>query len=456
MEKLLTPGLLLLSTLNVFSADIPENKKLNVLFLLADDLRWNSLGCMGNSMLKTQNIDQLSREGVRFTNACVTTSICMVSRATLFTGQYMSRHGITSFGKAITEQAFTETYPAILKNAGYWTGYVGKYGVGKIRDKDFDYQVEYEAKHWQPDGNGDSIQITAKNQRDALTFLNSRPKEKPFCLTVGFFACHAQDNHPDQYLYQPQSEIYYKDDIIPIPKTATEKHLKALPSFLSDEENEGRIRWHWRFDTAEKYQRYMKAYYRMLTEMDLAIGQIINELKKQGVYDNTLIIFMGDNGYFHGEHGLADKWYPYQEALKVPLIVHDPRITHGKRNSTNDEFVLNIDIAPTIIAAVGKKIPEAMQGSDISPLYLAKKKKTWRKEFFYEHPVVLNERRIPASEALVTHVNKYIFWPNYNHEEYFDLKKDPYEENNGIKLSENSFAVGVLKERFKILKEKAK
>jgi arylsulfatase A-like enzyme len=456
MEKILSSGIILISAVTVFSAERQENKRPNIVFLLADDLRWNSLGCMGNSLLITPNIDQLSREGVRFTNACVTTSICMVSRATLLTGQYMSRHGITAFGKALPENAFNNTYPSVLRKAGYWTGYVGKYGVGKIRENDFDYSIEYEGKHWWPEKDGDSIHVTARNQRDALDFLNKRPKDKPFCLTVGFFATHAEDKHPDQYRYQNSSEKYYKDDVIPVSKTATENHFRALPPFLSNEQNEGRKRWHWRFDTPEKYQHYMKAYYRMLTEMDLACGRIISELKSQGVYENTVIIFMGDNGYFHGEHGLADKWYPYQESLKVPLIIRDPRIPEAKRSSTNDEFVLNIDIAPTILSAAGEKIPSVMQGRDFSVLYLSKKAVQWRKEFYYEHPVVLNMKRIPASEALVTHTEKYIYWPNYNFEEYFNLVRDPFEENNEINLPENSKSVSKLKNLFYQLKALAK
>lgn len=459
MQKLITSGVFIFGTVSVltaFSAEKSDNKKMNVVFLLADDLRWNSLGCAGNSILKTPNIDQLSREGVRFTNACVTTSICMVSRATLLTGQYMSRHGITKFGVQLPEKALSDTYPAVLRRAGYWTGYVGKFGVGHIRENEFDFSTEYEGKHWLPDGKGDSIHVTEKNRRDALTFLNGRPKDKPFCLTVGFFAVHAQDEHPDQYRYQPESNKYYKDVIIPTPKTASEKHFKALPSFLSTEENEGRVRWHWRFDTPEKYQKYMKAYYRMLTEEDLAIGDIIAELKREGVYENTLIIFMGDNGYFHGEHGLADKWYPYQEALKVPLIVRDPRAAINKRNTTNDEFVLNIDVAPTILAAVGEKVPSVMQGIDFSALYLNSRPPKWRSEFYYEHPVVLDEKRIPASEALVTHHDKYIYWPNYNFEEYFDLQKDPYEEHNSINEKEYSSALAIIKQHFSQLKDKAK
>jgi arylsulfatase A-like enzyme len=430
-------------------------EKVNVVFLLADDLRWNSLGCMGNDIVITPNIDKLASEGIRFSNARVTTSICMVSRASILTGQYMSRHHITRFGVEIPEKHFPETYPAVLRNAGYYTGYVGKYGVGKIRETDFDYSLINEGRHWIPNGKGDSIHVTAKNEKDALFFLKSRPKEKPFLLSVGFFATHAEDSHPDQYRYQPQNEKYYQNVVIPLPLTATEKALNSLPPFIGSEKNEGRNRWHWRFDTPEKYQRYMKAYYRMLTEMDLAIGKIVDELKTQGVYENTLIIFMGDNGYFQSEHQLADKWYPYEESIRVPLVVHDPRLPESKRNTSNDEFVLNIDIAPTIIAAAGGSIPPSVQGRDFSCFYLNKKKRNWRKDFYYEHPVVNNKTFIPSSEALVTHHDKYIFWPDYQVEEYFNLKTDRNEEYNLINNHKFRRSVNTSKKRFAELKLKA-
>ena len=123
----------------------------------------------------------------------------------------------------------------------------------------------------------------------------------------------------------------YQDVTIPVPKTATDESFRRLPPFIANEKNEGRVRWHWRFDTPEKYQTMMKNYYRLATEVDATCGRVLAELKKQGVLDNTLVIFTGDNGYFHAEHGLADKWYPHQESIRVPLIVRDPRMAAAKR-----------------------------------------------------------------------------------------------------------------------------
>ncbi len=409
-----------------------SEERMNVLFLLVDDLRSNTVGCFGNDITITPNIDQLAEEGVKFPNACVTTSISAVSRATILTGQYMSSHNIRKFNSPISEEDWKRSFPGVVRESGYYTGLIGKYGVGKIREDQFDYSLVYEARHWLPTEDGGQIHITEKNRLDALDFLKNRPKDKNFSLYLGFYATHAEDNNPEQYLYQPSSEQYYSDVTVPMSPLDTDEAFNALPEFIQDNRNEGRVRWYWRFDTPERYQKYIKGYFRMLTEVDLAIKDIIDELKAQGVYDNTLIIFMGDNGYFLSDRRLADKWYPYEEGLSVPMIIRDPRMAENKRGMSNDEFVLNVDIAPTIISAIGAEVPDCMQGEDIAQLYLNEGNVEWRQEFFYEHPTLINKERIPASEALVRHNEKYVYWPDYGYEQYFDLKKDPSELHNGI------------------------
>ena len=152
--------------------------------------------------------------------------------------------------------------------------------------------------------------------------------------------------------------------------------------------------------------------------------------KAQGVYDNTLIVFIGDNGYFHGDRGLADKWYPYEQALRVPLIVRDPRLPAGRRGRTSESLALNIDIAPTIAAAAGVAIPERMQGKDLSPLYLAARAPAWRDEFFYEHPTITSRDRIPSSQGVIRRDWKYVSWPEFAYEQLFDLKRDAQELTN--------------------------
>lgn len=408
---------------------LPAAEPPNVLVLLVDDLRWDSVGCAGNPVVVTPNIDRLAAEGVRFTQARVTTSICMTSRATILTGQHMARHGITAFGKPLTAEQFANSYPGVLKAAGYHTGYVGKYGVGRPPTGGFDFVRTSEGRHW-VEANGKKVHVTEKNTRDALDFLAARPADKPFCLCVGFFAPHAEDRAPEQYLPQPWSAKVYEGKTVPVPKTATEEAVRKLPPFLSAEKNEGRVRWRKRFDTPEKFEVYMTNYFRLVTEVDAGIGRILDELRKKGTLDNTLVVFTGDNGYFHGERGLADKWYPYEEALRVPLIVRDPRLPKAKRGITSDALVLNLDVAPTAIAAAGAKVPDVVQGRDVSPLYLAATPPAWRTEFYYQHPVVLGKDRIPRSEAVAGRTAKYIRWPDFDFEELYDLAADPREERN--------------------------
>lgn len=406
------------------------DKPMNVVVLLADDWRYDTLGVAGNPIVKTPHLDQLSSEGVRFTHACVTTSICGVSRASIMTGQWMSRHGNRGF-KGFTTP-WEETYPGILRAKGYHTGHVGKWHCGKFPADKFDFGRSYSGKHWIQDEEGKRIHVTAKNLKDSMEFLDTRPKDKPFLLNLCFFASHAEDHNPKQYLPQPQSMDLYKDVTIPNPVMRSEEAFRNLPPFLQDERNEGVVRYHWRFTTDESFQEMMKNYYRLCTEVDEVCGKVIERLRREGELENTLIIFLGDNGYFHGDRMLADKWYPYEESIRVPLIVFDPRIAQDKRGQTNDDYALNVDLAPTILTALGFEVPQGVQGRDLSPLYLGdgKPETPWRTEFFYEHATISNKHRIPSSEAVVTKTLKYTWWPEWEHEELYDLTKDPLEQKN--------------------------
>jgi arylsulfatase A-like enzyme len=425
---------------------------LNVLILYADDWRHDTLGCAGHPVVKTPNLDALAKAGVRFTRNAVTTSICGVSRATLFTGQWMSRHGNTGFKMFTTP--WQQTYPGILRHHGYHVGHIGKWHNGAFPAKDFDFGRSYQNTHWQQEPDGTKIHVTAKNEAHALEFLRTRPAEKPFCLTLAFFATHAEDGNPEQYLPQPASEALYRDTPIPVPSNASEDSWKRLPGFF-DDKNEGRLRWKKRFDEPEKYQRMMKNYYRLATEVDSTCGALLRELEKSNLLEKTLIIFTTDNGYFHGEHGLADKWYPFEESIRVPLIIRDPRLPKEKQGMERPEQTLNVDLAPTILAATGQKAPASMQGSDMAPLYLAAQPPAWRTAFFYEH-AKLSQGGIPASEALVTPEWKYFFWPRTSLEQLFNLKTDPQEENDLAKAPEHAERLANMRQEFQKLKNMAR
>ncbi len=440
---------LLFSVTGLFAAS--PARPLNVLILYADDWRFDTLGVAGHPVVKTPNLDRLAASGVRFTQAAVTTAICGVSRASLYTGQWMSRHGSRAFDAFKTP--WEHTFPGLLRSNGYTVAHVGKWHNGPFPSEHYDFGRSYMGQHWITRPNGSKVHVTQQNEQDALEFLRTRDPQKPFSLTVSFFAPHAEDRHPLQYLPQPESYEWYGDDVtVPIPPTANDDAYRRLPEFIANDANEGRNRWRWRFDTPGKYQEMMKNYFRLVSEVDATCGRILEELERLGIADSTLVIFTGDNGYYHGEHGLADKWYPHQESIRVPLIVRDPRLPATKRGGTLDEFALNVDLAPTILAAAGVSAPAGMQGSDFAPLYLAASKPAWRTEFFYEHPTIRNVEFIPSSEALVRRDVKYFFWPDFRREQLFDLTNDPHEQNDLANDPSKAPRLATLRERFNELK----
>ncbi len=450
--KSLLASLALVSALATHAIAADE-RPLNILLLYADDWRYDTLGVAGHPVVKTPHLDRLAAEGTRFTENGVTTAICGVSRACLLTGQWMSRHGCRAFGEF--ETAWSETYPGLLRKNGYHVGHVGKWHNGGFPAKEYDFGRSYFGKHWYELEEGRGVHVTQRNEEDALDFLKQRPAEKPFCLTVAFFATHAEDANPLQFLPQPQSMELYANVTVPVPVNATEESWRRLPSFFN-EKNEGRNRWHWRFDTPEKFQSMMKNYYRLASEVDATCGRLLEELRKDSTLDRTLVIFTTDNGYYHAEHGLADKWYPHRESIRVPLIIRDPRLPEARRGATNDDFTLSVDLAPTILGAAKLPAPERMQGRDMAPLYLSETKPEWRGEFFYEHPTLRNANFIPASEALVRKDWKYFYWPEQKIEQLFNLKDDPREESDLAGDAAHAERLAEMRARFAVLKAEAK
>lgn len=444
---------LLLPTAACPAAEAPATRR-NVVLLFADDWRHDTLGCAGNPIVRTPNLDRLAAEGVRFTRNCVTTSICGVSRASVLTGQWMSRHGNEAFREFKTPWA--DTYAGRLRAAGYHVGHVGKWHNGKFPAEEFDFARSYAGTHWMKQPGGGRIHVTKRNENDALEFLRTRPADKPFCLTLAFFATHAEDGNPKQFLPQEESMTWYRDVTVPVPENATDASFQRLPPFLANEKNEGRRRWHWRFDEPGKYQEMMKNYYRLATEVDAVCGKVVDELAKQKVLGETLVIFTTDNGYFHGEHGLADKWYPYEESIRTPMIVRDPRLPSDKRGLQSDAFTLNVDVAPTILAAAEIPAPQGMQGRDIAPLYLAGTPPSWRQDFFYEHAVINNKDFIPASQALVERSWKYLFWPDFGREQLFHLQEDPREEHDLAADPAQAARMETMRKRFRELRDAAR
>ncbi|MEW6356020.1 MAG: sulfatase [Planctomycetota bacterium] len=412
-------------------------RKPNILFLLTDDQRWDTMSCAGHPILKTPNLDRLAREGSLFENAFVTTPICAASRASIFLGQYECKHDFT-FGKEkiISWPAWEQSYPILLKKAGYRTGFIGKFGVVVDWKKHggpegtFDFYRpaggQYFPKSENPNGQ-ETRHLTQILGEEAIEFLKGCSKGQPFCLSVSFKAPHVQDKDPRQFLYDPAYKDLFKDMVMPTAKTATPEHFNALPKFI--QESLGRTRWGYRFSTPEQYQEMVKGYFRLVHGVDVVVGRVLEELEKQGLADNTVVIYSSDNGFFLGEHGLAGKWLLYGESIRVPLIIADPRAPAALRGRRIKEMALNVDIMPTILDLAGVPVPGGVEGRDLRPL-LKGETPEWRKDFLCEH--LWKNKSIPRCEGVRTERWKYIRYiaedPVY--EQLFDLQADPMEETN--------------------------
>jgi arylsulfatase A-like enzyme len=434
-----------------------EPSRPNLIFLLTDDQRADTLGCMGNTIIQTPHIDALSRRGVTFDNAFVTTSICMTSRASILTGQYAARHGTWDFRKSFTPDELAVTYPGLLRKAGYHVGFIGKWGVGNPPRELFDYDRTFPGQgKYLLQRDGKPIHLTRLMGNQALEFIAGAPQDRPFSLSVSFKAPHVQDTpsvNQQPFLFDPAHESLYADVTIPRPKLAASRYHDRLPEFLKNSEN--RARWAVRFWGPERYQQCVKGYYRLITEVDDEVGRIVAELEKRELADNTVIIFTSDHGFYLGEYGFAGKWYAHDVSIRVPLIVADPRLPKPRQAARRNEMALSIDLAPTMLAMAGVDAPPRMQGQSLMPL-LAGATPDWRREFFYEHH--FQHPRIPVNEGVRTERWKYMRFVDSEplYEELYDLSSDPLEEHNLASAAEHSKMLAQMRARWETLRAAAK
>ena len=443
----------------------------NIVFLLTDDQRWDAAGFMNNDIVQTPHLDSLAAQGTVFENTYVTTAICAISRASILTGQYASRHGILDFDTSLSDSAFRQTYPAQLQQAGYYTGFVGKYGIGTLdsvmaRER-FDqwYGFNGQGKYEHTDEDGNYVHLTRIMGDQSLAFLGGVPDNRPFCLSVSFKAPHVQDVDPRQFVYDTAYSDLYADATIPVPETADPRYFEQLPDYLQT--SEARHRWQMRFATPEAYQESVKGYYRLITGVDDVVGRIKDALRRLGRTDNTIIVLTGDNGFYLGEHGLAGKWYGHEESIRVPLLYFDPRRPEAQRR---DEIALNIDIAPTLLDVAGVSVPSVMQGHSLLPLVRGEKVADWREDFYYEHAFdvqkLVDEGRIsperlwpiPRSEGVVSLDWKYLHYYDYPspNEELYDLRNDPRETTNLADDPAHQAEKDNLRSRMQTLREAAR
>jgi arylsulfatase A-like enzyme len=408
-----------------------EGARPNILFFLVDDQRDDTLGCAGHPILKTPHIDGLAARGVRFRNAFVTTSICAASRASIFAGLYERTHGYTFGTGPMRREDLERSYPYLLRQAGYRTGFAGKFGVDAAHDMVeamFDVFEPLDRNPYfkeMPDG---SVRHeTDINVDRAIEFIGSTPRGRPFCMSVSFNAVHAEDGDRrpgiGHFPWPQSTHGMYEYVEIPPPRLGDPAIFESQPEFLRRSLN--RIRYFWRWDTPEKYDANMRAYFRMIGGVDHAIGRVLDALRELGLADNTVVIYSADNGFYMGDRGFAGKWSHYEESLRVPLIVYDPRLPPAGHGLVRDEMALNVDLAPTMLALAGLPVPARYQGLDLRPLIEGRRPPDWRGDFFCEH--LMDHPDIPKWEGV--RGERYVYARYFEQDPPFeflhDLRTDP-------------------------------
>ncbi len=375
MKRLLCFVGLLLVASAVKASDRP-----NIVFFFADDQRNDTLGCAGHPILQTPNIDRVARQGVRFENAFVTTSICWVSRATVLTGMWSRSHGSPERIDAVNPDAACTIYPKLLHEAGYRNGFFGKWHArmpkGFNQSQYFDvyeniFRNPYHKK--QPDG-------TTRHETEvigdrAVAFIESQPEEQPFCLHLWFNAAHAEDGDKrpgvGHFPWPKAVDGMYDDVDIPVPRLSDPAIYESQPDLLKQSIN--RERYFWRWDTPEKYTTNMRAYFRMISGIDGVVGRVMKTLEARGLSDNTVVVYSADNGYYMGDRGFAGKWSHYEQSIRVPMIIFDPRQRGAAKSASQTgrverRLVLNADLPSTFLELAGIPIPDRYEGRSLLPL----------------------------------------------------------------------------------------
>jgi len=416
----------------------------NIIFLMTDDQNVRSLGCYGAPGVKTPNIDALAADGVAFDRHYDTTAICMACRATVMTGLLEYRHGVnfdtgTTGDGRMTRKDWEESYPIVLRNAGYRTAFAGKFGFTIEDTSKGDRYPEDDFDMW-GGGPGQTSFITAKN-KSMLQYAKKYPhstrsygafgsdfiresakKNRPFCLSISFKAPH-RPVQPD-----PLFDDIYAGALFPKPENFGREH----GMHFSEQSRRGRQYqrfegWHYN----DSYDEVMAKYYQLIYAVDVAVGMIREAVETAGVKHKTLIIFTSDNGYLCGAHGYGSKVLPYEESSRVPLIIYDPR--SEKKADRCNVVTGNIDLAATILdAALGR--PNHGNGTSLLKHYVNNNNperdriipliNVWGPEQVFSLGFVKGEW-------------KYIYWP-YTGDgmkataEMYNLKEDPLELHNRI------------------------
>ncbi|WP_152285443.1 sulfatase-like hydrolase/transferase [Flavicella marina] len=442
----------------------------NFVFVLTDDQSYGMLGCTGNTIVKTPNIDKLAKDGVLFTNAHVTSAICTPSRISILLSQYERKHGVNfNSGTAVADEAWENSYPVVMRNSGYYTGWIGKnhapignggYTSG-VMEKSFDYwyaghgHIRFYPKQvheifndaiatTQPEiineGVDDFLDPNARKLKGALRFLETRPLDKPFLLSINFNLPHGAGTSSMKQK-KSDDEIYkslYRDLEIPLPKNYIAKVDIKEPKLPADLlRAEDRQQGYNYVDTPEALkERYIRQLQAM-TGIDRLVGNLRGQLKKLKLHKNTIIIFTSDHGLFMGEQGLGGKALCYEKTTHVPLIVMDPSFKRKQRGRKSDALVQSIDVAPTMLSMAGVAAPKSFQGKDISKLLVDANSEV--REYLFTENLWSTQFGNPKCEAVQNKEWKYIRY--YKNTTFSATKKIAIAKDLGIPVNKMLYAV---------------
>ena len=409
------------------SSDVP--KPPNLLFVYTDDQRYDAVGVVQREQgengrfpwFRTPNMDRLAVEGVRFRNAFVVNSLCAPSRAVNLTGRYSHHNGIASNFRPFPLD--NVTHATLLRRAGYTTAYIGKWHMDSQRERPgFDFHASFigHARYRDPIFVVDGEDKATKGWIDdlstdcAIEFLRrQKDSSKPWSMVVGFKSPHGPFEPPDRAKQRFAGE-----------------EARAVPNLNTPAVYAGANRQQAASKPAPKVSVNLD-YFRCISAADDCLGRLLDAIDELGLARNTVVIYTSDNGFYLGEHGLGDKRSAYDESLRVPFIVRDPRLPQAARGRVVDEMVLNLDLAPSLLDLAGVAAPNEMQGRSWRPL-LEGRPVAWRESWFYEYFAEKQKNsRVPDITAVRTVEAKLIKYPGHDEwTELFDLKADPYEMHN--------------------------
>ncbi|MFC0773841.1 sulfatase family protein [Terrimonas alba] len=434
-----------------------REKPMNIIFILADDHRYDAMGFMNKIKgLETPGMDRMAKEGAHIKNAFVSTALCSPSRASILTGQYAHTHTVVDNEAALPGNLVF--FPSYMQKKGYQTAFMGKWHMGNTDDQPqpgFDYWLSFQG---QGVYNNPTFNINGKRIKQpegsyvtdlltdyAIQWMDGRNKNKPFFLYLSHKGVHAEfypaKRHENKYanipvvcppsMYLTATDSSKTYGVVTTPQTKV--NYRDIPKWVRNQ----RYSWHgvdYMYHGFIQFDNFYRRYLETLQAVDESVQKVLEWVSSQGLQNNTMVVYMGDNGFSFGEHGLIDKRHAYEESMRVPLLVWAPGMV--KPNSVVEQIIMNVDLAPTFLELAGINKPGQMQGFSFTDILKGKNSPWSRDKVFYEYYWEAAFPQTPTMFAIRTDRYKYIYYNGvWDINELYDLQADPYEMNNLIRDS---------------------